>query len=99
MRLNLQGEVNMNDAERKEFSQEIAIFISAFAAEVRDLKKTIGTNPKAPSTNGKSPISDTSKEEISHKEDISSYLLEVRHCHSLIYVVTINFTTSCTLTV
>jgi hypothetical protein len=89
----------MNDAERKEFSQEIAIFISAFAAEVRDLKKTIGTNSKAPSSNGKAPISDASKEEISHKEDISTYLLEVCHCHSLIYVATINFTTSCTSTV
>lgn len=99
MRLNLQGEVNMNDAERKEFSQEVAIFISAFAAEVRDLKKTIVTNSKAPSTNGKAPINDASKEEISHKEDISAYLLEVRRCHSLVFVATINFTTLCTLTV
>jgi hypothetical protein len=70
MRLNLQGDVNMNDAERKEFL-----------------------------TNGKAPTSDASKEEISHKEDISTYLLEVRHCHCLIYVATINFTTSCMVTV
>lgn len=84
MKLNLHGEVKMNDTERNEFSQEIAIFITAFAAEVRDLKKTISTNPKTSSSNGKTPSGDTSKEGISHKEDISTFLLEVRHYHLLL---------------
>ena len=79
MKLNLHGDVKMNDTERNEFSQEIAIFITAFAAEVRDLRKTIGTNPKTSSSSGKTPSGDASKEGISHKEDISTFLLEVRH--------------------
>ena len=91
MKLNLHGEVKMTDTERNEFSQEIAIFITAFAAEVRDLKKTIGTNPKTSSSNGKTPSGDTSKEGISHKEDISTFLLEVRHCHYSLHLVIFNF--------
>ena len=77
MKFNLHGVVSMSDVERNEFSQEIANFVTAFAAEVRDLRKTIGISSKTPSTNRKTPSGDAPKEEVSHKEDISTFLLEV----------------------
>jgi hypothetical protein len=76
---------NMSEAERAEFSQEIAIFVTTFASEVRELRQTIRSagndanekNPKNKTISG-DDSSSSSKEEIIHKNDIASYLLEVR---------------------
>jgi hypothetical protein len=82
----LTGSVSkMSEAERAEFTQEIAIFVTTFASEVRELRQTIRSpgnvptekNPKNKTITG-DDTSSPSKEEIIHKNDIASYLLEVR---------------------
>jgi hypothetical protein len=73
---------NMSEAERAEFSQEIAIFVTTFASEVRELRQTIKSpgnvstekNPKNKTLTG----DESSSSSIIHKNDIASYLLEVR---------------------
>lgn len=76
---------NMSEAERAEFSQEIAIFVTTFASEVRELRQTIRSTNNVPNdknTKSKTALEDnsssSSKEEIIHKNDVASYLLEVR---------------------
>jgi DNA-directed RNA polymerase specialized sigma subunit len=74
----------MSEAERVEFAQEIAIFVTTFASEVRELRQTIRSSQNAPiEKNSKDKTvreddpSSSSKEEVIHKNDIASYLLEV----------------------
>lgn len=80
---------NMSEAERAEFSQEIAIFVTTFASEVRELRQTVRSVANASnekSSKDRSLLEDDSssstKEDIMHKNDIASYLLEVRHTHT-----------------
>lgn len=75
----------MSEAERVEFAQEIAIFVTTFASEVRELRQTIRSSQNAPieknskdKTVREDDLSSSSKEEVIHKNDIASYLLEVR---------------------
>ena len=83
----------MGDAERAEFTQEIAIFVTTFATEVRDLKRTIQSAAsmrkivKWREMKDLDPVqmesSSGRKEERSHKEDVTSYLMEVRDAGNL----------------
>ena len=87
----------MTEAERAEFTQEIALFVTAFAAEVRELRRSITAPPvtdkkdkkdeKSKNSGIKKPSSPEEKkrseEEMSHREDVVSYLLEVTSCSSL----------------
>jgi hypothetical protein len=60
---------NMTDNDRAEFSQQIAIFVTTFATEVRELRRSIG--PKPPST-----AAATGPCAGDHREEVVSYLLD-----------------------
>ena len=83
MKLRLHGSKDMTEAERIEFTQEIAIFVTTFAGEVRDLRHSVSTID-GPIVKGKEN-SVISKEEICHREDVISYLLEVHKCSSKVW--------------
>lgn len=55
----------MSDKERIEFSQEIAIFVTTFATEVKELRQSINRRDL--------PI----KSRTQHQDEVVSYLLEV----------------------
>ena len=78
MKLRLHGSKDMTEAERVEFTQEIAIFVTTFAGEVRDLRRSVSI-ADGPIVKGKENLL-KSKEEICHREDVISYLLEVYMC-------------------
>lgn len=65
----------MTEAERVEFTQEIAIFVTTFAGEVRKLRQ-LPSNFSIVIDKGKENPS-SRKEENNHREEVISYLLEV----------------------
>ena len=66
---------DMTDTQRVELTQEIALFVTSFAGEVRELRRTnTVTNLKG---NKEGTSSSNLNGQISHNEDIVSYLLEV----------------------
>ena len=66
---------DMTDTQRVELTQEIALFVTSFAGEVRELRRSnTVTNLKG---NKVGTSTSNLNGQISHNEDIVSYLLEV----------------------
>lgn len=60
---------NMTENDRTEFSQQIAIFVTTFATEIRELRRSIGPKQSSSITKPGPSVAD-------HREEVVSYLLD-----------------------